>query len=220
MQAHVGHGRDSSAVARGSELVSGAWCPRSSWLPESRRAWAAPKALLPLGAGDTFLSRIVRTFRAADVDDLVVVVGCDADAIGAALDALSPPVRAVVNPDYERGQLSSLVAGLRYVDRPGVVAALVTLVDVPLVEASTVRAVLDRYRATAAPVVRPVGGGRHGHPIVIDRSLFPALESADPDAGAKAIIRAHASKAGDVEVSDEGAFVDIDTPDDYARLQV
>lgn len=178
------------------------------------------KALLPLGAGETFLSRIIRTLRAAEVDDLIVVVGHDADAIGPALAALSPLVRMVANPDYELGQLSSLVAGLRHVDRPGVVAALVTLVDVPMVEPSTVRAVLDRYRATAAPVVRPVNGSRHGHPIVIDRSLFPSLESADPAAGAKAIIRAHASKAGDVEVSDEGAFVDIDTPDDYARLQV
>ena len=41
--------------------------------------------------------------------------------------------RFVVNPDYDRGQLSSLVAGLAVVDRPGVAAALVTLVDVPLV---------------------------------------------------------------------------------------
>jgi len=179
-----------------------------------------PKALLPLDAGDTFLTRIVGTFRAADVDDLVVVVGHDADAIARTLDAAIPPVRVVQNADYERGQLSSLVAGLRAVDRPGVVAALVTLVDVPLVAASTVRAVLERYRATRATVVRPVSGDRHGHPIVIDRSLFQALESADPAIGAKPIIRAHVSAEGDVTVSDEGAFVDIDTPEDYARLHV
>ena len=29
---------------------------------------------------------------------------------------------------------------------------------------------------------------------------------------------AHASEAGDVFVDDPGAFVDIDTPEDYARL--
>ncbi len=99
------------------------------------------------------------------------------------------------------------------------VAALVTLVDVPLVSSSTVRAVLERYRATRATVVRPVAGDRHGHPIVIDRSLFQALESADPAIGAKPIIRAHVSPEGDVTVDDEGAFVDIDTPEDYERCR-
>ena len=61
----------------------------------------------------------------------------------------------VENPDYEQGQLSSLLAGLSVVDRPGVVASLLTLVDVPLIGVSTVRAVVDRYRATHARVVRP-----------------------------------------------------------------
>ena len=121
--------------------------------------------------------------------------------------------RFVENPDYEQGQLSSLLAGLRVVDRPGVVAALVTLVDVPLVGVSTVRAVVDRYRATHAPIVRPVRGAEHGHPVLIDRSLFDALRHADPREGAKAVVRSHASAAGDVAVEDAGAFADADTPD-------
>src|SRR5689334_14318161 len=44
-----------------------------------------PKATLALGDGDTFLTRIVRTFKAASVEDVVVVVGHDADAIVACL---------------------------------------------------------------------------------------------------------------------------------------
>jgi molybdenum cofactor cytidylyltransferase len=171
-----------------------------------------PKALLPAGGGDTFVTRIIRTFLEADVDDVVVVVGHDADAVTSACAASALRMRVVVNPDYEQGQLSSLLAGLAVVDRPGVRACLVTLVDVPLVRASTVRAVVDRYRATHAPIVRPVNGGRHGHPVLIDRCLFPLLRRADPSAGAKPVVRAHVSPAGDVEVDDEGAFLDIDTP--------
>jgi len=121
----------------------------------------------------------------------------------------------VVNREYDRGQWSSLVTGLGVVDRPGVPAVLMTLVDVPLVGATTVRAVVDRYRRTHAPVVRPTSGARHGHPLLIDRSLFAELRAADPIAGAKPIIRAHASPAGDFEVKDEGAFRDIDTEEEY-----
>jgi molybdenum cofactor cytidylyltransferase len=97
-------------------------------------------------------------------------------------------------------------------------ATLVTLVDVPLVAASTVRAVVDRYRRTQAPIVRPVRGTRHGHPVLIDRSLFESIRAADPNAGAKEVVRAYASPAGDVEVDDEGAFADIDTPEDYEQF--
>src|SRR5947207_8359774 len=124
------------------------------------------KALLPLD-GDTFLSRIVRTFLAAGVDDVVVVVGHEAGEI---VDAFPSelPARFVENRDYDRGQLSSLLTGLAVIDRPGVRAMLMTLVDVPLVTPATVRAVIDRYRQTHAPVVRPTSGSRHGHPLIIE----------------------------------------------------
>jgi molybdenum cofactor cytidylyltransferase len=176
------------------------------------------KAALPLPGGETFITRIVRTFKAASVEDVVVVVGHDANAVVDAFAASDLDARFVENPDYEAGQLSSLLAGLRVVDRPGVVAVLVTLVDVPLVDPATVRAVVDRYHTTHARVVRPVRGNQHGHPVLIDRSLFEALRRADPAVGAKAVIRANVSAAGDVAVDDDGAFADADTPDDYERI--
>jgi molybdenum cofactor cytidylyltransferase len=176
------------------------------------------KATLPLDATDTFLTRIVRTFLEAGVDDVVVVVGHEADAIVSSFSASGLPARFIVNHDYDRGQWSSLVSGLGVVDRPGVAATLITLVDVPLVTADTVRAVLACYRRTHAPVVRPTAGSRHGHPLLVDRALFAELRAADPAEGAKPVIRAHASAAGDIAIADEGAFRDIDTEEDYLRM--
>src|SRR4029079_18187793 len=106
---------------------------------------------------------------------------------------------------------------LRAIDRPGVVAVLVTLVDVPFVSAPTVRAVLDAYRRTSAPVVRPTRGERHGHPVLIDRKLFEALAHCEPAQGARNVVRAHATPAGNIKIEDEGAFADVDTPEDYER---
>jgi molybdenum cofactor cytidylyltransferase len=177
-----------------------------------------PKALLPVDDRDTFLTRIVRTFVSAEVDDVVIVLGHDAEPIAASFAASGLPARFALNRDYDRGQLSSLRAGLNVADRPGVSAALITLVDVPLVSAATVLAVLERYRQTHAPVVRPVNGARHGHPFIIDRSLFESLRDGDDRSGAKPIVRAHASVTGDVPVDDEGAFIDIDTIEDYQRV--
>ena len=179
-----------------------------------------PKALLQAGA-ETFVGRIVRTLREGGVAEVVVVApaGELAARIGAALAGHRPPPAVVANPAPDRGQLSSLLVGLDAVDRPGVEAALVTLVDVPLVTAATVRALLERYRRTGAPIVRPArpGGPGHGHPVLFGRALFAALRRADPAAGAKPVVRAHEAGAEDVVVDDPGAFTDVDTPEDYRR---
>jgi molybdenum cofactor cytidylyltransferase len=177
-----------------------------------------PKPLLPLAGGETFVTRIVRSFLESGVDDVVVVLGHDADTVAAKLIESGAAARFVVNEAYQTGQLSSVLRGLNAIDRPGVRAMLLTLVDVPLVSPATIRAVIDRYKATRAPIVRPVRGDEHGHPVLIDRSLFSLLRTADPKTGAKPIVRAHVSAAGDVVVDDAGAFFDIDTPEAYEQV--
>jgi CTP:molybdopterin cytidylyltransferase MocA len=176
------------------------------------------KALLPLGApGECFVSRIVATLRAAGLEEILTVVGRDADAIEHAIARMRLAVRTVRNPHPERGQLSSLQCALATVDRPGVRAILIVPVDVPLVASSTVSAVLAAYRETGAPIVRPAHGGRHGHPVTFDRAVFDDLRRADPAAGAREVIRAHLRHVVDVEVDDEAAFEDVDTPEEYER---
>jgi nicotine blue oxidoreductase len=186
----------------------------------STRMGGRSKALLEIGEGETFLTRIVRSFHDAGVSDVAVVVGHEADAVRASLlDRDLRGIRLVVNPAYESGQLSSLLAGLNAIDGSDVRAMLMTLVDVPAASPATIRRVIDRYLETGAPVVRPVRGAEHGHPVLIDSRLFDQLRRADPAEGAKPIVRAHASEVGNVAVDDEGAFFDVDTPADYARLR-
>jgi molybdenum cofactor cytidylyltransferase len=177
-----------------------------------------PKALLPIGpTGETFFDRITRTLIEGGVDDVVVVVGADADAIRAAVTPPSHHVRLVTNLDFERGQLTSLLAGLRTVDRPGVSATLVTLIDSPLISAADVRRLIEARRKRHAPIVRPAKDGRHGHPVIFGRELFDELRRADPAQGAKSVVHGHAAEIVEIEPDGEGAFIDIDTPEDYER---
>src|SRR6195256_6174264 len=76
------------------------------------------KAPLPAGDGHTFLTRIVQTLLDAGVDDVIVVVGHDADAIASSFSESGLPARFVVNREYDRGPLSSLLAGLNALGRP------------------------------------------------------------------------------------------------------
>jgi molybdenum cofactor cytidylyltransferase len=177
-----------------------------------------PKALLAIGA-DTFVTRACRTLSEAGVDDLIVVAGTEHAEVAAALGDAGLHARVIENPRREEGQLSSLLTGLAVADRPGVDAVLVHLVDVPLVRAETARAVVEAFRRTRAPVVRPAVGGRHGHPVLFSRRVFDDLRRADPAVGAKAVVRAHAADVCDVPVDDDGACRDVDTPEEYGRLR-
>ena len=185
------------------------------------------KAAMPFGqTGETVLSRIVSVLLAGGVPRLAVIAGAHIDAVRRAMPPRERRARVIEHPGWEQGQLSSLIAGLDAVDEPLLEAVLVTLVDVPLVTAATVAAVISAWRRTHAPIVRPVdpstslraGGQRHGHPVIFDRAVFGDLRSANPNIGAKAVFATYRDRVLNVEVNDAGAFEDIDTPEDYRRL--
>jgi molybdenum cofactor cytidylyltransferase len=178
----------------------------------------APKALLPDGAGRLFITRLLRTLGEAGFASVTVVTGTLHRELVAAVAADVTPRLSVTfarNGQPERGQLSSLLVGLDAVATAGVGAALVTLVDVPFVSVSTVRAVVGAYAATRAPIVRPASGERHGHPVIFDAALFAELRRANLSRGAKTVVQAHAAQIVNVETTDEGAFMDVDTRDEY-----
>jgi molybdenum cofactor cytidylyltransferase len=180
----------------------------------------SPKGALKAPCGRSFAGRIVDVLAESGVDNLFVVTGEHHHAIVAAVMADAPrrlPV-FVRNPNPARGQLSSLWVGMDHAITADVEALLVTLVDVPMITAEVVRQVIEGWRATGAPIVRPAIGDLHGHPVLYDRSLFAALRTAPLEEGAKSVVRAHESAILNVPVTDPGCLRDVDTPDDYRKL--
>ena len=179
----------------------------------------SPKALLPAPDGQPFVVRIVRAFTAAGVSTPIVVTGSAHEAIAEALGVAFPgAAMAVRNPDPSRGQLSSLWTGMDVVVQEETAALLVTLVDVPMLSAATISVVVEAWRHSRAPIVRPAVGPRHGHPVLFDRSLFSELRQAPLGAGAKAVVRRHEGRILHVVPPDEGCLRDVDTPEDYQAL--
>lgn len=150
------------------------------------------------------------------MDRAVVVVRPEDVRMAEEVCQMAPFAKSVPNSNPERGQLSSLLVGLDWVDAADVERVLVTLVDMPLISGSTVGRLLDHARGSSRPIVRARFAGRHGHPVIFRRDTFEALRRADPEVGAKSVIRAFA--VDDVDVDDEGVVEDIDTPADYSRL--
>ncbi len=161
-----------------------------------------PKALLRFGK-ESALERIARLSVSSGATP-AVVTGAYRDAV--AREATRLGLREANNPDWELGRTSSIRRGWEEV---GEVDVLVWPVDVPLVRAETVRAVLQMRSAKA---VVPVHASIRGHPVYLGAALRPAVLALGPDEPLHVVTR---REAVTVPVDDPGVLVDIDTPAQY-----
>jgi CTP:molybdopterin cytidylyltransferase MocA len=172
-----------------------------------------PKPLLTID-GKTFIEKISTTMLAV-VPRLVVVLGAHADRIRRAIPR-DDRIVIVENPNYSRGQLSSLMIGLAAVQSDAA-GAIVHLGDHPMVRVESFRTVVDSFERTRKPIVIARNGGQRGHPVIFDRSIFAELQKAPLSEGARYVVNADVSRVEYVDLDDPGINLDLDTPADLAR---
>jgi molybdenum cofactor cytidylyltransferase len=182
------------------------------------RRMGRPKAALEV-AGETFVRRIARRMREAGVEPRLVVAGVHAAETRAALGDEELD-RLLVNPDPDRGQLSSLRIALDWLLRnaAGARAALVALVDHPEVAAGTYEALRDACAAATfgedTAILVPTNAGRRGHPVVLARTVWEELLALPEGVGAREVVHAEPGRVREIAVADPGILRDIDTPAD------
>jgi molybdenum cofactor cytidylyltransferase len=172
----------------------------------------SPKALLPL-RGKTFLSNILDSIAQSPIEDTVVVVGHHR----AEIEPIVPqPARVIFNPHYEQGMITSLQAGIRAL-RQETSGALLFLVDHPLVESTTIEALLAKF----APhrIVLPVFAGRRGHPVLFAAEILQEILALTVSQGANIVVRKDPSRVVEAPVNSPGILVDVDTPEDFQKIQ-
>jgi molybdenum cofactor cytidylyltransferase len=191
------------------------------------------KALLPwppLAAGsasgsvttDTFLSAAIRLLF-SHVDLVLVVAGKNEAALAPVVYANGASL--VVNPDPARGQFSSLHVGLQEVLSRGRDAAMVTLVDRPPVQPETIAALEAAFGLAISMTkkkwaVIPEYQGKHGHPILLGREMLEAFLRAPETSNARDVEHAHQSQIEYVPVDDPFVALNVDTPEQYAALNL
>lgn len=174
------------------------------------------KLLLELG-GVSLLRRAALGAVEAAIGPLVVVLGADADRARAELDGI--PCTVVADPSLTvRGMNASLAAGVAAVPAEAR-GAVVLLADMPLVDAAAIRAVVERHRATGAPLVVTRYGEAFAPPALYDRALLGELGSGGAGDGiGRALLRRHRDRAAVVDAPAE-ALADVDVPADLERVR-
>jgi molybdenum cofactor cytidylyltransferase len=158
---------------------------------------------------------MIRLF--ADVcDPLIVVLGHNPDPIRSGIERASQAV-FTVNPDPERGMLSSLQCGLAEIP-PGAEAVLFTPVDHPSLQSATLEILAANFHTHRAPVTIPTYQGRHGHPVCIARPLIAELLAHPATSQASEIIHRYRNETAYVAVDDPAVITDVDDPQAYAEL--
>jgi CTP:molybdopterin cytidylyltransferase MocA len=167
-----------------------------------------PKALVELG-GRRLVDRGIDLLRDGGAAPVFVVTG--------AVRLSVPGVRSVHNPDWPTGMGSSLAAGL-WALPDDCAAAVIALVDQPLIGVDAVRRLIAAYQAGAQVAVATYHG-KPRNPVLLARNHWAGvLEAAVGDAGARPYLRAHPDLVTEVECADTGRPDDVDTPGDLARL--
>ncbi len=169
------------------------------------------KLLLPMREGEPLVRLSVERLLQARLDDVVVVLGRDAEAVGAALAGL--PVRTVVNPRYAEGQATSLHAGLAAL-RPGTAAVVVALADQPLPDPGLVDRLVTLQRESGRPIAVPRYRDGRGNPVVFAAALFAELAEVRGDQGGRGVVARDPVRVAELPV-DAPMPSDIDTWEDY-----
>lgn len=176
--------------------------------------FGGPKALVRF-EDELLVERGVRLLADGGCDPVLVVLGARAEDVRAA--ATLPEV--VVAGDWETGMGASLRAGLLALEDRPVQACVVALADQPGIGPAAVGRLLAAHARGAVAAVATYDGARR-NPVLLGRATWLDVAAlAVGDTGARAWLRANPDLVTSVPCDGTGSPVDIDSPDDLARLE-
>jgi molybdenum cofactor cytidylyltransferase len=183
--------------------------------------------------GKSLLRHAADVAIAAGVGPVFIILGSEAARLSQEIHDL--PLQITINPDWQKGIGTSIRAGIREVlgaessalikkgsqlsnQRSGLFsAAIIMLGDQPLIDVEVLRSLARTFAEMKKPIVASKYGDSVGVPALFARRCFPQLLTLGDGEGAKRIILQPEANTAFIPVP--AATTDIDTPEDYERLQ-
>ena len=178
---------------------------------EARR-FGSPKQLLEWH-GRPLIWHVAKRALQAELSPVIIVTGAETGAIHQAVMDL--PVQIIHNPDWQQGQGTSVKLGAGAVSsRSG--GILFLLADQPQIPIPLIRALIDAHAQKRNPITGPLIDGQRGNPVLFDRVTFTDLDSLAGEAGGRQLFSKY--PVDWIPWYDPVPLLDVDTPEDYARL--
>lgn len=171
-----------------------------------------PKQLLDW-CGKPFVSQVAQSALTAGLAPVIVVTGAHRGPIEAALADLL--IRCVFNPDWVKGQSTSMRVGLRELP-PHCDRAMFLLSDQPQISPFLIRGLIERHNVRRAPITAPMMRERRGNPVLFGCETFGYLGSVEGDKGGRAAFNAF--RVDHVPWVDDRCLLDVDQARDFEQL--
>ena len=171
------------------------------------------------------LQKVVETWLEAGIDDLFIVLGCNAADIRGRLEenllrrvigeeSPAAAARFVENPKWQTGMFSSVRAGVAATSARSTHIAI-SPADLPFLSKGTLRTVIDAAASTdERTIVAPTFRGRRGHPLLIPAALAARILSWPDSARLNQLFEEPDVTVHHLEGFDETILRDVDTPND------
>jgi molybdenum cofactor cytidylyltransferase len=177
------------------------------------RRFGSPKQLAPLG-GRPLLEHALAAANEAPVARVLLILGARAEEVAARVETGRAEI---VNCEgWREGMAAPLRAGIEAARDAE--AAVVMLGDQPLVTAGAIERVLAARRPGVA-AVRATYRKTPGHPVLLERSLFPAVRELRGDTGARGVLVQTDVEVLEIACDDLADPLDIDTRADLAAAE-
>ncbi len=165
--------------------------------------------------GQTLLQIAVSTALKCNCEAVAVVLGSNADKIKPTL--LNMPIHVFLNEDWKEGMGTSISFGLKELDKryPNLENALFLLADQPLTDTTAINNLI--IKRGEGKIIASSYNDTLGPPVLFNKAYFNDLLAMKGNEGAKKVIAKYPDAVTSIPF-ETGAF-DIDTPEDYERLQ-
>ena len=147
------------------------------------------------------------------LSQFVAVLGSKFESVAAELAQLDCDV--VVNPNWSRGQGSSVSCGIENL-HPSTDAAIFFVADQPKITRELIENIIATANCRDEEIIIPLCEGKRRNPVLFKKSTFDALKKLDAGSGGKSIFPDHSFF--EMEWPNSGEFADIDTVEDYMDL--
>ena len=178
------------------------------------------KQLLSFGE-KTLIERVLVEALNSELDKVVLVLGYQAVQIKKIINPVFPQPKLTIieNRQFKQGISSSIIAGLSEIENTHD-HVMILLGDMPFIHRDLINLLIRRYLQSGLLIAAIKGQDRPAHPMIFSRQLYPELMILRGDVGARSLFTKYSEKVCLIEPEGPYDAKDIDTPEDYAGIQM
>ena len=184
----------------------------------SRRMGTDNKLLLPFQQ-HTIIAEVLHQLNQTDVNGITLVLGHQSEAVKNAVAGVE--VSLVINPDFEKGQSSSIQAGVKALPE-NADGFLICLGDMPALTAGHYQNLITNFRMQLSQnskvILRPFRQSQPGHPVCFAVRYGADILAAEEADGCRQVIQQHPENLIKWHTEEAAYFLDVDTREAYEEL--